>query len=281
MASLRIGTCSWNYPSWKGLVYSRIVSRSADFLTEYSARFRTAEIDSWFYKIPARGEVEDYLSKVDAGFTFACKLTEVISLTHLRTHNKADKSLVPNPTFLCPDLFAHYIESIRPMLPQLSALQVEFEYLNKGKMPSLDIFLKTLGTFVDSIEQGLPLAIETRNGNFLTDEYFAFLKEKRLAHVFSEKLHLPHIYEVFERYGHLLTDHVVVRLLGGDRKEIEKKTGEMWNQIVEEKSDLPQIARMIDDLLLRGIQVQVYVNNHYEGSAPKTIEKLERMLRLP
>ena len=39
---LRIGTCSWKYPSWKGLVYSR--ATGIDYLAEYATRYDTVEI---------------------------------------------------------------------------------------------------------------------------------------------------------------------------------------------------------------------------------------------
>ncbi|HTX71180.1 MAG TPA: DUF72 domain-containing protein, partial [Rectinemataceae bacterium] len=76
MDAVRIGTCSWNYDSWIGLVYSGPSPTAAGYLTEYARSFRTVEIDSWFYKIPDRREVLDYLSMVDPGFRFTCKVSE-------------------------------------------------------------------------------------------------------------------------------------------------------------------------------------------------------------
>jgi hypothetical protein len=35
---------------------------------------------------------------------------------------------------------------------------------------------------------------------------------------------------------------------------------------------------MVHDLLGRGVDVYVNVNNHYEGSAPLTIERIQRVL---
>ena len=39
------GTCSWNYDSWVGLVYSRPRRTAAEYLPEYAEHFPTAEID--------------------------------------------------------------------------------------------------------------------------------------------------------------------------------------------------------------------------------------------
>ena len=46
MSELRIGACSWKYPSWQGLVYS--AAQGIDYLQEYAARYDTVEVDQWF-----------------------------------------------------------------------------------------------------------------------------------------------------------------------------------------------------------------------------------------
>ncbi len=45
-AMLRICTCSWKYPSWKGLVYTK--ASGIDYLAEYAKRYNTVEVDQWF-----------------------------------------------------------------------------------------------------------------------------------------------------------------------------------------------------------------------------------------
>ncbi|MBN1561228.1 DUF72 domain-containing protein, partial [candidate division KSB1 bacterium] len=66
---------------------------------------------------------------------------------------------------------------------------------------------------------------------------------------------------------------------GPDRAAIEKKTSSVWNEIVEPKDDeLAQLAKMIDDLWSDNVDVHVYVNNHYEGSAPKSIMRIRELL---
>ena len=58
----------------------------------------------------------------------------------------------------------------------------------------------------------------------------------------------------------------------------EKKTKGQWSEIVEPKDDLERIADMIREIS-RDLPVTVNVNNHYEGSAPKTINRLSLLLR--
>jgi uncharacterized protein YecE (DUF72 family) len=275
---LKIGTCSWNYPSWVGLVYSAPSPNAAGYLPEYSKRFRTAEIDSWFYRLPERHDVLDYLGSVDEGFSFTVKVTEDISLTHKR--NRGLKELIPNPSFLSPELFAKYIERIEPMMPQVDAVMLEFEYLNKDKMKDVGAFMKAIDTFMPTVPSGVPLAIETRNKNYLTKEYFQFLKEKKLIHVFSEKQYLLHIYEIYDEFGEYIEGTSVIRLLGGDRAEIEKKTEEQWNRIVDEKPDKDRIVEMSKTISYKGGKIIININNHYEGSAPITAAFFEKAMGL-
>lgn len=275
--SIRICTCSWNYDSWMGLVYSRKAPYSAAYLAEYAQKYSTVEVDSWFYKIPTEGDAHEYKSQVPPDFNFCCKLSESLSLTHARNRDKK-AALIPNDTLLSPELYAQYADAIRILQPQIFLLELEFEYLNKQKMESVDAFLRHLEGFVTSIDRSIPLGIEIRNGNYLTRDYFQFLKDHDIVHVFSEKIYMPHVYEVYEKFGDLLSERTAVRLLGGDRKEIEAKTKGNWNEIVDEKSDLPIVIDMLKDLSKGERRIQLYVNNHYEGSAPLTIEKIKGML---
>lgn len=280
--NVQFGTCSWNYDSWIGLVYSKKEPYSAAYLKEYSKKYDTVEVDSWFYKIPNQEDALEYRLLTPDTFSFTCKLSESLSLTHERKRDKT-ALLIPNPTFLSVDLYAQYLESTRELHPKIFLLELEFEYLNKQKMSGINEFMKTIDKFLTEVETSgigrpIPLAIETRNGNYLTREYFQFLKDHDITHVFSEKLYMPHIYEVYEKVGDLIGDRVVIRLLGGDRKEIEEKTKGNWNEIIDPKPDFPQVAEMISDLSSGSRIVKVYLNNHYEGSAPKSVERLESLL---
>jgi uncharacterized protein YecE (DUF72 family) len=280
--TIEFGTCSWNYDSWIGLVYSKKASYSAAYLKEYSAKYPTVEVDSWFYKLPTPEDALEYKTQTQPGFSFSCKLTESISLTHERNRDK-EAPLIPNPGYLSAELFAQYLEAIRVLIPQIFVLELEFEYLNKLKMPNLAAFMQTVEKFINSLEKAglrhlVPLAIETRNSNYLKREYFQFLKDHEIAHIFSEKMYLPHIYELYTQFGDLIGNRVPIRLLGGDRKEIETMTNGTWNDIVAPKADLPEIANMIGDLATGSRIVKVYLNNHYEGSAPKSIDRLSALL---
>ncbi len=87
---LRIGTCSWKYDSWKGLVYDRDKHYSTDdYLADYARLFDTVEIDQWFWslfpqgaKLPDSQTVKFYAESVPDDFLFTIKVPNSITLTH-------------------------------------------------------------------------------------------------------------------------------------------------------------------------------------------------------
>jgi len=91
---------------------------------------------------------------------------------------------------------------------------------------------------------------------------------------------MPDIRQVYEKYGKLLTGTSVVRLLGSDRQGIENMTGNEWGKIVNpQDEEIPGIARLIHKMVDQsGLDVYFNVNNHYEGSAPLSIERLLQYL---
>ena len=50
-------------------------------------------------------------------------------------------------------------------------------------------------------------------------------------------------------------------------------------EIIVHNEELNDIVEMIKDLKNRGVEVYLNVNNHYEGCAPMTIEKIEKLLQ--
>ncbi len=150
---LRIGTCSWKYHSWKGLVYeSGRRYGPHDYLPDYAKRFSTVEIDQWLWslfgsgaKLPDPADVKSYADSVPDDFRFTVKAPNAITLTHpyaKRAKGSERRATEPNPHFLSVDLLNRFLETLGPMHGKLGPIMFQFEYLNKQKMPSLAVFLE-------------------------------------------------------------------------------------------------------------------------------------------
>jgi len=273
---LHLGTCSWKYPSWKGLVYSS--GKPQNPLLEYARHYSTVEIDQWFWSLfgdsvvlPKAEVVKEYFDSVPDTFRFGIKVPNAITLTHHYRKSGQD-TLVPNEHFLSVELMQRFLDTIEPLFPKLGPLMFQFEYLNKQKMVSQNGFLERLAEFIDMLPAGPVYAVETRNPNYLNNRYFDFLRSHRLAHVFLQGYYMPSIFDIYRKFKGQLGDMVVIRLHGPDRKAIEELTKKNWNQIVAPKdADIDQLSTTLTEL---ESEVYLYVNNHFEGSAPRTIARI-------
>ncbi len=288
---LRIGTCSWKYDSWKGLVYDTDRQyKPHDYLPDYARHFTTVEIDQWFWslfgpgaKLPDPADVRRYADSVLDDFKFTVKAPNAITLTHpyaKQAKRSEHRVTEPNPHFLSVDLLHRFLETLESMHNELGPIMFQFEYLNKKKMPSLVAFLDRLHGFFEQAPAGFQYAIETRNPDYLKDEFVDFLRQHGLGFVLLDGYYMPRIAEVVEKLDIRTAPFSIIRLHGLDRAEIEGRAGGVWNEIVEPKDDglqaTAQIIRQNEEVEL---DTYVNVNNHYEGSAPLTIQRLLAMLQ--
>ncbi|TFH25439.1 DUF72 domain-containing protein [Candidatus Bathyarchaeota archaeon] len=72
-----LGTCGWSYKEWEGNFYQKKSGQSK--LRAYSKVFRTAEIDSTFYRNPTKRTVMGWLKYSPSDFLFSSKLPKTIT----------------------------------------------------------------------------------------------------------------------------------------------------------------------------------------------------------
>ncbi|SHH63510.1 DUF72 domain-containing protein [Desulfofustis glycolicus] len=282
--SLHVGTCSWKYDSWRGIVYPE--SGPVNYLHEYSKHYSTVEVDQWFWSLfagdkvvlPKPSVVAGYAASIPEDFIFSIKVPNSITLTH---HYSKDRKgpIRSNPNFLSVSLMQQFLKTIEPLGNHIGPLVFQFEYLNKMKMSGLAEFLTVFGVFADHLPGGFTYCLETRNKNYLQPRYFDFLGEHDLYHVFLHGYYMPPIFDIYEHFREKITELTVIRLHGPDRQGIEKQTGEDWSRVVAPKeADISRLASMLSGLHSRQVETFLYVNNHFEGSAPRTITRIEKAL---
>ena len=284
----RIGTCSWTFPSWEGLVYERGDRSGEALLAEYAAQFNCVEIDRWFWslgtggeaRLPQPSDVRAYRDAVPDGFRFGIKAPNSITLTHEYSKSKGD-SLRPNPHFLSPSLAVEFLECIRPIHDVLGPVMFQFEYLNKQKMSSRSAFVDAFGAFARQLPSDFSYAVEVRNARYIDSDYFDFLTEISMTPVLISGYWMPSLAEVCQRHADSISRFdPVLRLMGPDRKKIEEATGGAWDRIVDPHDDeLDALVSILQGLASAGRQPFLFINNHYEGSAPLTISRvLDRLV---
>lgn len=78
---VHIGCSGWNYDEWRGGLYPQHEPQRR-WLELYAERFDTVEVNTTFYRLPARTGVERWVAQTPEGFTFAVKASRY--LTHIK-----------------------------------------------------------------------------------------------------------------------------------------------------------------------------------------------------
>jgi uncharacterized protein YecE (DUF72 family) len=287
---LRIGTCSWKYDSWKGLVYEQGKGyRPEDYLADYAKVLDSVEVDQWFWslfpgtvRLPEPRAVRLYEKSVPAGFSFTVKAPNALTLTHFYSKQPPASASIagqPNPHFLDRDLLCQFLDRLSPLGPKLGPVMFQFEYLNRQKMASKEVFFERFGEFIEKAPRGFQFAVELRNPNYLTPPFFKFLEDLGLGFVYLDGYYMPPIGEIFDRFKPRTAAFQVVRLHGGDRLEIEGETGEVWDRVVAPKPEgLKAAAKIVRANARNKVLTYLNLNNHYEGSAPLSIGRFLEVL---
>ncbi|NLH17839.1 MAG: DUF72 domain-containing protein [Phycisphaerae bacterium] len=287
---LRIGPCSWKFDSWKGIVYrANLAGGPSDYLREYARIFDCVEIDSWFWslfppgvKLPPPNEPREFAEAVPEDFLFSVKVPNSITLTHFYAKQPpvyADHANRPNPHFLDVSLMTEFLRRLDPMRSRLGPLILQFEYLNRGKMPSLEVFLEKLDAFFDQLPTGYSFAVEIRNPNFLLKGYFDFLRRRGLGVVLIEGYYMPPIAQVAAEHDIATGGPCVIRLQGTDRTQIEKLADGRWDRVLlPQDESLNALMAILRQNMFRKMRTFVHANNHFEGCAPLTLQRLIQRL---
>jgi len=138
-----LGTSGWSYKEWEGVFYKKGEKRK---LRAYSQVFKTAEIDSTFYRNPSKGMVIGWLKYSPSDFLFSAKLPKLITHTK-RLGLKGDFKA---------DLDA-FLELMRPLQlgGKLACLLIQLP-------PSYDYNLENLEAFFEVLDPVFKYAVEFR-----------------------------------------------------------------------------------------------------------------------
>lgn len=289
--NLRLGMSSWKFDSWKGLVYDPDKTyRPEDYLADYARHYRTVEVDQWFWslfaagvKLPRPETARQYAEAVPEDFIFSVKAPNALTLTHYPARQPAahkDYANRPNPYFFDAALLREFLARLEPLRGKLGPVMFQFEYLNRGKMPSRRAYLDKLDAFLSQAPQGYEYAVECRNPNYLEGDYFELLRSRNVSLVLTEGYYMPPVGEVFGRLGGPPPGRsCILRLQAYDYGAIEKQTNGSWDRRVQPHEDrLADVAEIIRQTLAGRILTFVNVNNHFEGCAPLTAARLVEIL---
>ena len=282
-----MGTSSWKYEGWLGQIYTpdRYFTRGRfsakkfedTCLEEYAETFPIVCGDFSFYQFPSEEYWRKLFASTPGSLRFAFKVPEEITVKVFPSHARYGRRAgLENPNFLDFELFrAMFLEMLRPHSRRAIVLLFEFGQMPKKSMPDVDAFLERLVPFLDQLPEGPRYAIELRNAEFMTRDYFEALQERGVAHIFNAWTRMPDLPTQSAMPQAHTADFTVVRALlrQGRAYEDAVKSFSPYERIQDPNVESRDALRA---LIQRSLGLQqpayIFVNNRFEGNAPSTIE---------
>jgi uncharacterized protein YecE (DUF72 family) len=243
MSDVLLGTCGWSYAEWEGILYPYAQNK----LRQYGEIFRTAEIDSTFYALPAQGTVLGWARNTPREFLFSAKLPQII------THKK----VIDPDRGVAADL-KQFLEAMKPLVEagKLACLLVQ-----------LPGFLRydheRLGSFLSLLPDDQRFAVEFRHNSWLQDETFRLLADRNVAYTIVDELLLPP--EV-----HVTADIAYLRWHGRGTKP--------WFNYKYTEEELTEWVPRVNEAAGKAEKVLGYFNNHFHGYAPENCLQMMEMV---
>lgn len=281
-----LGTSSWSFPGWKGLVWAeehseQVLARKG--LSAYARHplFRTVGIDRTHYAPVDADTFKAYAQAVPEGFRFLTKAHEACTLAIYPTHprygaNRGQK----NPLFLDAayardQVVAPFVEGLGatagPLVFQMAQQPLE----PLGGTPRK--FAERLYRFLRDLPKGPMYAVEVRNAQLLTKDYRAALKAAGALPVVSSIPQMPPpLSQPVDEAGPLIVRWM---LTPHHTYESALEAYRPFDKLVDPDLTVRrQIAKLVREARERGQPAWVIANNKAEGSAPLTLLELAKVI---
>lgn len=278
-AGLRMGTSSWSFPGWRGLVWDREATArtlSRRGLAAYARHplLRAVGVDRTFYAPVSADDLRAYADQVPADFRFVVKVPAAVTSPFLLGGGSGPRE--PNPTWLDPGLardaaLGPYVEGLGP---RAGALVLQFPPLGR-EANDPPRFFDRLRPVLEELAPHAVVAVELRDRGLIGDRYRDLLRATGATHCVSVHPRLPAPARQFPLVDPARPLVVRWMLGGGLGYEQAKERYAPFDRLVDE--DLETRAALADravESLIGGREVLVIANNKAEGSAPRTVFRL-------
>ncbi|RYF82328.1 MAG: DUF72 domain-containing protein [Comamonadaceae bacterium] len=288
---LHLGTSSWHFPGWHGLVWDREYAQptlSRHGLAAYAQHplLRGVSLDRAFYRPLTASQYAQYAAQVPADFRFVVKGPSLVCDALVR--DEEGRGMQANPAFLDPVLA---VESfVRPALEglgaRLGALVFQISPLPAALLGEPELLLQRLAAMLQAIPPLAPLApegviaVEVRDAAWLTPAFAQVLREAGATYCLGLHPKLPPISDQLPLLralwpGPLVCRWNLNRMHGAYGYAQAKGLYEPFNRLVDPDPDTRAVlARVIAGTTGSGHAAYVCINNKAEGSAPLSVQAL-------
>lgn len=285
MSDLLIGTSGYDYPEWNGVFYPEDLKRE-DFLIFYATQFNALELNNTFYNMPTAERLLSFYERSEGKLSFSVKANRLL------THEIGADWQVAAKDFK---------EALKPLneKERLSAvlfqLPESFHYTNDNRI----YLAKLIAEF-----EGFPVMVEFRHKEWIRESVFEGLEKRKAGIVFCDMpmCHLAQM-SIISNYANgakrrmpqlkNLPDGTVTKTpfigsnayirMHGRNEGAWYAAGDTPNGSTRycydySENELAQFVPIIKQAKREGKKVQVYFNNHPNGSGAMNGLKLKEMI---
>ncbi len=281
-APIRLGTSSWAFAGWAGVVYERplpapVLSREG--LATYARHplLRTVGLDRTFYAPIAVDDYRRLAEQVPAGFTFLVKAPQAFTAPFNY------ESREPNADYLDPvpagDQFV--VPCIEGLGGHAGPLVFQFPPQGRAITREPAAFAGRLAAFLSRLPRGPLYAVELRDRELLAPEVMRSLETGGARLCLGVHARMPPVGVQAAAATSLGAGPLVIRwnLHAGFAYEEAKTRYAPFDRLVDEDpATRVAIATLAREAAARGDAVWIIANNKAEGSAPLTLERLARAI---
>jgi uncharacterized protein YecE (DUF72 family) len=284
---VRLGTMSWSYPGWKGIVYAAEASPkelSVLGLTAYVEHplLRAVEIDRSYYDPLPAAAYRTYADQVPEDFRFVVKAHEDVVVRRFPLHARYGKRRgASNARYLDASYAAEKIVGplVEGLGQKLGALL--FQFPPEPEIDDLNAFIDRLHAFLSALPPVTRYAVEVRNPDYITRGYGAMLASAGALHCHNVWTTMPPLLAQARVIPPPARSPLIVRWLLR-RGDPYAGASERFLPFDRLAGPDPQNRERVADLVARadahGVEAIVLVDNKAEGSAPLGIAELARAI---
>jgi len=277
-AALHLGTSSWSFPGWSGLVYDRSASESTlarSGLEAYAKHplFRSVGVDKTFYRPAPRAEFERLAAQVPASFRFLVKMWRGVVERESFTPTTAPSAFL--------DARVAEVECVRPAIEGLGEkagpLLFQFPPMRLTNARPAREFLAGLRRFLAGLPCGPLYAVEVRNRSLVGAELGELLADAGAVPCLTVHPTMPDVETQSRELALDPARPLVMRWMLRANHEYEeaKDLYAPFDRLVEpDDASRDALARLARAALDAGLGAWVIVNNKAEGSSPLSVERL-------
>ena len=246
MGEILIGTSGFYYDDWKGGFYPEDLP-AGEYLSYYSRRFKTLELNFSYYKIPESRQSVKMLENSGGSLEFTVKAFRQL------THEISDRSIT--------EVLPLFMKGISPFIDgkQLGAILLQFpqsfHYTVENRF-----YLKSILVALSD----LPVAVEFRQKEWLRDSVYRTLGDMQAAFVCVDEPLLP---SLIPKTMITTSDTGYIRFHGRNKKDwygTDSRTRYDYIYSDEElKEWVPEILAMAD----KTKKLFIFFNNHARAQA--------------